>query len=148
MELSKYLETIKKDKKELWYDLTLAILKLENNLTVSITDKQKVISQLKNIVDVALLLMKDNKIDINSDANDLDLDYVKNNIHIYQSRTPHMTNVTFLFQLKNALIMLIENKKDKAIIKTYLFEIITKTFLFIDYNNLSIDVILGINHTL
>jgi hypothetical protein len=142
MELKKYIESLKLEKgKDNIHNLSLNILKLEEIIVESATH-EKLVQGVGDLLEASFLFVKENKIEVNNEVQDLDLDYWKNNISIYKSKNPSMSKDVYLYSIRNSLRYLLEHKKDKILLKAYIFEIIIKTFLFIDYLNLSINSIL------
>ncbi len=140
MELKTFFEKAKlvKDKNVL-LTLTHTILKLEEHLIEGINE-EFTIDQLGDVLKVAFIIVGENKIDINNSVVDLDLDNWKNSIRVYRIKNA-ITKDVFLYTLRNSLKNLIE-AKDANFTKLYIFEIIIKTFLYIDFLGLSIDTIL------
>jgi hypothetical protein len=138
------MEKIKAEKgKDNLMALALSILKLEETLIEKASDTNAVITSVKEMLDQSFLYTRDNKIEINNTVQDLDLDYWKNNIHIFKTKNPDMNKDVYLYSIRNSLKFLLEIKKDKALQKAYIFEIIIKTFLFIDFLNFSIEAIIA-----
>jgi hypothetical protein len=144
MELKNYIQELKivKDSNHL-LSLTHAILKNEEILIENYTNIEIVKIELRNLLNQSFFLIKEHKIEINnSEVKDLDLDYWKDNIASFKSKNPDMNREVYLYSIRNSLKYLIETKKTKNLFKAHLFEIIIKTFLFIDFLDLSIDKIL------
>lgn len=144
MELKKFIEKLKNIKsKTILLDLIYEILRLEE-LLIENSDITKNIKQLGEVLYQSLLLTVDNKIDINDKNNkDLDLDHWKNNLSKYRLINKVEKEI-YLYTMRNTLKNLIPvlDTKDELSIKVYIFELIIKTFLYIDYLDLSIDAIL------
>jgi hypothetical protein len=146
MELKNYIAKLKNntDKEAILLSLTVAILEAEEVLIEQYVNTPKVIEVLKNILRVSFSYCKENKIEVNNDkTKDLDLDYWKNNIQIFKTKSININKDIFFYSIRNSLMFLIKEKKEKLLQKAYIFEIIIKTFLFIDFLNLSIDVLLS-----
>lgn len=145
MEIKKIVEEIKLDKsKDTLLVLTQSILKIEETLIESFSDTDKIKENVKNLLYNCFYYVKENKIEINNpEVNDLDLDYWKNNITFFKSKNPNMSTDIYLYSIRNSLMFLLDIKKDKVFQKAYCLELIIKSFLFIDFMNLSIDSILG-----
>lgn len=105
-------------------------------------DTKGIIASFKAILLDAFAYIKEHKIEINSEVNDLDLDYWKNNVSLFRSKSPDMSTDVFLYSIRTSLRYLLELKKDKNLQKAHIFEIVIKSFLFIDFKNLSIDSVL------
>lgn len=144
MDLKKFLEKVKLNKiKNSLLALTYDILKLEEVLVES-TEKEKEIKHLGDILQSAFIIVSENKIEINNKVElDLDLDNWKNNIKKYKI-THNISKEVYLYALRDSLKNLIKaiDNKNEVDIKTFIFELIIKTFLYIDFENLSIDHIL------
>lgn len=145
MELKTFNEKTKsiKEKNSL-LQLTLSILTLEETLT-EVDNKVELIKHLGTVLKFSFIVVNENKIDINNkDVMDLDLDNWKNNIKRYKMHN-QVTKDSYLYTLRNSLkklIQLLNDDKESSFVKVHIFEIIIKTFLYIDYLNLSIDTIL------
>jgi hypothetical protein len=144
MELKKFIEKIKVNKsKNSLIDLTYDILTLEE-LMIESSEPVKEINQLGNVLKSSFMLIFENKVEINhKEIPDLDLEHWKNSIKKYKVKNAISKDV-YLYTLRNSLKNLIKSceTKDDLSIKIYLFELIIKTFLYIDYLDLSIDTIL------
>lgn len=145
MELKKFIERIKNIKsKTTLLDLVYETLKLEELLIENAGDTSRHIKQLGEVLYQSFLLTVESKIDINDKNNkDLDLDNWKNNLKKYKL-VNKVEKEIYLYTIRNTLKNLIPviDTKDELSIKVYLFELIIKTFLYIDYLDLSIDTIL------
>lgn len=144
MELKKFIEKVKTCKtKSSLLDLTYDILLLEE-LIVESSDIPKEIEQLGTVLKSAFVIIVENKIDVNNkDYPDLDLDNWKNSIKKYKLKNSVSKDI-YLYTLRNSLKNLIQamEVKNEVSIKTFIFELIIKTFLYIDFLDLSIDSIM------
>ena len=145
MEIKKIVEEIKIEKnKETLLNLTQSILKIEETLVENFSNTDKVKENLKNLLYNCFYFIKENKIEINNEEiKDLDLDFWKENITFFKSKNPNMSTDIYLYSIRNSLMFLLDIKKEKILQKAYSLELVIKTFLFIDFLNLSIDSILG-----
>jgi hypothetical protein len=150
MELKSILEAMKLEKgRDNLQALTLSILKGEEMLIENHANTEGIINSFKSILMDAFAFIKENKIEINdSKVNDLDLDYWKNNIGLYKTKNPDMTKDVYLYSIRNSLKYLLDTRKDKTLQKAHIFEIVIKTFLFIDFINFSIDSVLKSNEVI
>lgn len=144
MELKTYISNIKVEKNNL-YNLVIAILKTEETLTEKESDIDLVLKNLSLLLKKAFQYVKEYKIEISNKNPDLDLDNWKNNIHMYKVKNPNMNKDVFLYSIRNSLMYLLEVERNKTLQKAYIFEIIIKTFLFINFLNLSIDSLLAMS---
>jgi len=144
MELKKFLDKAKVIKtKNILLALTSSILQLEENL-IEISSSEKLINQLGEVLKDIFIFIGENKIEINNkELKDLDLDHWKDDIRTYKPVHPGMSTDVYLYSMRNALKHLLD-EKDIKLIKVYSFELAIKTFLFIDFLDLSIDTILEI----
>lgn len=144
MELKKILDKLKTSKtKSSLLELSYEILKLEE-LLIENADFSKNITQLGDVMYQIFLCLIDNRVDINSTTNpDLDLDHWKNNIKKYRLKNK-VSNDIYLYTIRNTLKNLIRASQDNSeyYVKVHLFELMIKTFLYVDYVDLSIDAIL------
>ena len=145
MELKRYIdEKIKIEKgKNLFETLTISILNLEEALVEKRENSSLVKAVFINTLYDCFSLIKDLKIEINnSELQEVDLDYWKNNIHVFKSRINDPNIEVYLYSIRNSLKYLLQKKKDKQYSKAYLFEIIIKLFLSIDFYGFSINKLL------
>jgi hypothetical protein len=144
MELKKFIEKVKTIKtKNSLLDLAYDILLLEE-LIVESAVPTKEINQLGDVLKSSFVIVSENKIEINNKENpDLDLDNWKNSIGKYRLTNP-VSKEVYLYTLRNSLKNLMKSieDKDEVSIKVFIFELIIKTFLYIDYLDFSIDSIL------
>jgi hypothetical protein len=141
MELKKFLDKVKHLKgKNTNTLLTVSILKLEENI-VETGDNVLLIHQLGDVLQYAFVSVLEHKLAINNESvPDLDLDNWKNNVQHYRILNPLMNKDVFLYSLRNSLRYILEGDEDT--IRIFLFELIIKSFLYIDFLHLSIDAIL------
>lgn len=143
MELRSILEKIKLEKgKDNLLSLTLTILKTEEMFVEKHANTEVIIAGFRAILMDAFTYIKENKIEINNEISDLDLDFWKNNVTLFRSKNPDMSTDVYLYSIRNSLRYLLETKKEKSLQKAHIFEIVIKSFLFIDFKNLSIDSVL------
>ena len=144
MEIKKIIEEIKIEKnKETLLSLTQSILKIEETLVENFSNTDKIKEDLKSLLYNCFYFIKENKIEINNEeVKDLDLDFWKDNITFFKSKNPNMSTDIYLYSIRNSLMFLLDIKKEKVLQKAYSLELVIKTFLFIDFLNLSIDSIL------
>lgn len=140
MELKKFAEKVKTVKyKNTVLSLTLNVLKLEEVFEEK-EFTEKIINYLGEILKDSFALVNENKIPINNkEMPDFDLDNWKDSVKLYKKKMPAIPNArTYLYVMRSSL----KNILDEKDIKIYLFDLIIKTFLFIDTLNLSIDSVL------
>jgi hypothetical protein len=144
MELKKFIEKVKTFKpKNSLLDLTYNILVLEETLTEYVEPTRE-IRCLGEVLKAGFVLLIENKLEINNKENpDWDLDNWKNNIGKYRLKTK-IDKEIYLYTLRNSTKNIIKftDEKNDWNIKVFVFELLIKTFLYIDYVNLSIDAIL------
>lgn len=147
MNLTNYTNIIKQKKgMDNLHCLVYSILKLEETLIEAANNIEKTTIDLQEVLFCSFLFIKENKIEItNEKIKDLDLNYWKDNINIFKSVNPNMSVDVYLYSIRNSVLYLQTYKKDKILSKAYIFEVIIKTFLLIDFLNLSIDSLLKLN---
>ena len=147
MELKKFIENIKsiKTTRNSLLNLTYDILNLEESL-IEINNKTHEINLLGELLKSSFIIISENKIQVNNkDKKDLDLDNWKNSIKKYALKNK-VDKYIYLYALRVSLKNLIKaiDELNTENIKIYIFELIIKTFLYIDSIDLSIDHILQI----
>ena len=144
-EFSSEVKSLKTNEKEnIKNAMVLSVFKLEEILAEEGANTEKIVDQLGEVLTTSFSFANERGIEINNpEVEELDLDHWKDNIMSYKENTSDIVNAhVYLYTLRNALRYLID-EKDAINTKGYFFEIIIKTFLFINFLNLSIDSILN-----
>lgn len=144
MGLENYIQKLKpnKNKKDL-IPLIISILNCEEVLVEKSENLELVKNELKNFLNTLFIVIKSNNVNIKSETKELDLDYWKDNIKDYRSQNPNMNKDVFFYSIRNTLKYLILEINNKIHLTAHLLEMVIKTFLFIDFLELSLDDILN-----